>query len=183
MNKRPIKETSVARDSTNTNTPNLPFRIGHGYDVHRFGEGDHLILGGVSIPYHAGFIAHSDGDVLIHALCDALLGAIGAGDIGQHFPDNDKRYENIDSQLLLQKVIGMVHEQDYLIANIDTTIIAQSPKLSAYIQSMRKQLAGIFSLPVSHLNIKATTTEQLGFIGREEGIAVHAVVMIYNQAF
>ncbi len=183
MNEIPVKDDSPVRNSMSAEVLKLPFRIGHGYDVHRFGEGDHIILGGVKIPYRASFIAHSDGDVLIHSLCDALLGAIAAGDIGQHFPDTDKHYENIDSRLLLQKVISMVYEQGYIIANIDTTIIAQSPKLSTYIQPIREQLAGIFSLQPGQINIKATTTERLGFVGREEGIAVHAVVMIYTKSF
>ncbi len=158
-----------------------PFRIGHGYDVHRYGSGDHIILAGIRIPYHAGFIAHSDGDVLIHALCDALLGAIAAGDIGQHFPDSDTRYKNINSALLLQNVLEMVAQHGYCIANIDTTIIAQSPKLSPYIQPMREQLGQIMSLNSEQINIKATTTEQLGFTGRKEGLAVHAVAMIYKN--
>ncbi len=173
-----VQQTSIA---DGTDARSLPFRIGHGYDVHRFGSGDHIVLAGVNIPYHAGFIAHSDGDVLIHALCDALLGAIAAGDIGRHFPDNDKRYKNINSQILLEKVIKMVSEKAYIVANIDTTIIAQTPKLSAYIQPMQDRLATIFSLSAEQVNIKATTTEHLGFTGREEGIAVHAVVMIYKK--
>lgn len=159
----------------------LPFRIGHGYDVHRFGEGDHIILGGVTIPHHHGFIAHSDGDVLIHALCDALLGAIAAGDIGRHFPDTDAAYENIDSRELLKQVMSMVRDRHYRIANIDTTIVAQSPKLSPYIRPMQQQLATLLGVDTSQVNVKATTTEQLGFTGREEGIAVHAVVIIYTK--
>jgi 2-C-methyl-D-erythritol 2,4-cyclodiphosphate synthase len=159
-----------------------PYRIGHGYDVHCFGEGDFIVLGGVKIPHHSGFIAHSDGDVLIHALCDALLGAIAAGDIGQHFPDNDKTYENIDSRILLDKTSQIIKQQQYLIINIDTTIVAQQPKMSSHIQAMRQNIADVLHIKKSQINIKATTTEKLGFAGREEGIAVHAVVMLYRDA-
>ena len=159
-----------------------PFRIGHGYDVHRFGEGDFIVLGGVKIPHHSGFIAHSDGDVLIHALCDALLGAIAAGDIGQHFPDSDDKYKNIDSSILLEKVNFLLMKTDYVIANIDLTIIAQAPKMSPHIQAMSQTLAGILSIEKTQINIKATTTESLGFAGREEGIAVHAVAMLYRNS-
>ncbi len=158
-----------------------PFRIGHGYDVHRFGEGDFIVLGGVKIPHHSGFIAHSDGDVLIHALCDALLGAIAAGDIGQHFPDNDDKYKNIDSTVLLEKTNQLLMKTDYVIANIDLTIIAQTPKMSPHIQAMSQTLADVLNIKKTQINIKATTTESLGFAGREEGIAVHAVVMLYRN--
>ena len=162
--------------------PSQPsYRIGHGFDVHRFGDGDHIILGGVRIPHSNGFIAHSDGDVLIHALCDALLGSIAAGDIGRHFPDDDAQYKNIDSRILLQRSHALLQEQDYVIANIDTTIVAQLPRMSPHINAMRENLAGVLSLSVDQVNIKATTTEQLGFTGREEGVAVHAVVMIYRN--
>jgi len=160
-----------------------PFRIGHGYDVHRFGEGESIVLGGVKIVHHSGFVAHSDGDVLIHALCDAMLGAIAAGDIGQHFPDNDERFKNIDSRLLLDEVNHMVRQQSYNIANIDVTIIAQQPRMSPHITSMREKLSDVLHIEKSQINIKATTTENLGFTGREEGIAVHAVVMLYKNMF
>jgi 2-C-methyl-D-erythritol 2,4-cyclodiphosphate synthase len=163
-------------------TANLPpYRIGHGYDVHRFGEGDFIVLGGVKIPHHSGFIAHSDGDVLIHALCDALLGAIAAGDIGQHFPDSDGQYKNIESSVLLNETRLLLTEQHYAIINIDVTIIAQSPQMSPYIPSMLKNLATVLKIESSQLNIKATTTEKLGFTGRQEGIAVHSVVMLYKN--
>jgi 2-C-methyl-D-erythritol 2,4-cyclodiphosphate synthase len=163
-------------------TSNLPpFRIGHGYDVHCFGEGDYIVLGGVKIAHHSGFIAHSDGDVLIHALCDALLGAIAAGDIGQHFPDTDEKYKNIDSRYLLEQTNELLKQEQYSIVNIDLSIIAQAPKMSPHIQTMRQQLADVLKLSLSQINIKATTTEKLGFIGREEGIAVHAVVMVYKN--
>jgi len=161
----------------------LPFRIGHGYDVHRFGEtkseANQITLGGVSIPHHRELLAHSDGDVLIHALCDALLGAIGAGDIGQHFPDNDAQFKNIDSCILLEKVMDSVRRAGYFVANTDITIIAQVPKLMPHKQAMRERLSPLLNVEINQINIKATTTEQLGFIGREEGIAVHGVVMIY----
>lgn len=158
-----------------------PYRIGHGYDVHRFGEGDFIVLGGIKIPHHSAFIAHSDGDVLIHALCDALLGAIAAGDIGQHFPDTDDRYKNIDSTILLDETNQLLSKQNYTIVNIDITIIAQSPKISPHIPAMLQSLASVLNVETSQLNIKATTTEKLGFTGREEGIAVEAVVMLYNN--
>ena len=157
------------------------YRIGHGYDVHRFGEGDHIVLGGVRIAHSQGFIAHSDGDVLIHALCDALLGSIAAGDIGRHFPDTDAQYKNIDSRLLLEQCHALLQEQDYCIANTDTTIVAQSPKMAPHISAMRENLAKVLSLDMNQVNVKATTTEQLGFAGRQEGIAVHAVVMVYRK--
>lgn len=160
-----------------------PFRTGHGYDVHRFGEGNYIMLGGVKIPFHHGFIAHSDGDVLIHSLCDALLGSIAAGDIGYHFPDTDDKYKNIDSAVLLEQTARLISKDDYSIGNIDITIVAQAPRMSPYIQSMRQRLAGILHIADSQINIKATTTEKLGFTGREEGIAVHTVVLVYRKTY
>ena len=163
-------------------SPNIPpYRIGHGYDVHRFGEGDFIVLGGVKIPHHSGFIAHSDGDVLIHALCDALLGAIAAGDIAQHFPDSDDRYKNIESMVLLDHVNQLLIKQQYTIVNIDLTIIAQSPKMAPHLQAMLQNLAAVLNIAQTQINVKATTTEGLGFSGREEGIAVHAVAMLYKN--
>lgn len=159
------------------NIPNI--RIGHGYDVHRFGEGDFIILAGVKIPYKHGFIAHSDGDVLIHSLCDALLGSIAEGDIGKHFPDTDEQYKNIDSQILLQKVFDLLSNKKYAIGNVDITIVAQAPEMAEYILTMRHNLSDVLELSISQINIKATTTEKLGFPGRKEGIAVHSVVMVY----
>ena len=159
----------------------LPFRIGHGYDVHRFGDGDHIIIGGVKIEHHSGFIAHSDGDVLLHALCDALLGAVGEGDIGRHFPDNDSAYENIDSSILLEQTYQRVTGHGYSVANIDCTIIAQAPKMSPHINAMRNNIADVLGVSSTQVNVKATTTETLGFAGREEGIAAHAVVMLYTM--
>ncbi|PCJ85132.1 MAG: 2-C-methyl-D-erythritol 2,4-cyclodiphosphate synthase [Thiotrichaceae bacterium] len=164
-----------------TESAQVPFRIGHGYDVHRFGDGEFIVLGGIKIVHNHGFIAHSDGDVLIHSLCDALLGSIAAGDIGFHFPDTDKKYENIDSGLLLEQTNKLLKKARYFIGNIDITIIAQTPKMSPHIQAMREQLVKILNLSKSQINIKATTTENLGFTGREEGIAVHSVVMVYRK--
>ena len=159
-----------------------PYRIGHGYDVHRFGEGDFIVLGGQEIPHNHGFIAHSDGDVLIHSLCDALLGSIAAGDIGQHFPDTDEQYKNIDSSILLEKINQLLKQDQFLIGNIDISIVAQSPKMSPHILSMRQYLANVLNISQTQINIKATTTEKLGFTGRQEGIAVHSVVMVYSIA-
>jgi 2-C-methyl-D-erythritol 2,4-cyclodiphosphate synthase len=156
----------------------LPFRIGHGFDVHRFKQGDSIILGGVKIPHTHAFEAHSDGDVLIHSICDALLGAIAAGDIGQHFPDTDEAYKNIDSCVLLAKVNTMVAETGYKLGNLDITVIAQSPRLAAFIMPIRERLAAELNTDISQINVKATTTENLGYIGREEGIAVHSVVLL-----
>jgi len=155
-------------------------RIGHGFDVHKFGDGDHLILGGVKIPYHHGFIAHSDGDVLIHALCDAFLGAMAEGDIGSHFPDDDTAYENIDSRRLLRQVYEMLRQQSYRINNIDITIVAQEPKMLPHRNQMRSNLAEDLHIALTQVNVKATTTEGLGYCGRKEGVAVHAVVLIEN---
>jgi len=156
----------------------MPFRIGHGFDVHRFTEGDSIVLGGVKIPHSHAFEAHSDGDVLIHAVCDALLGAIAAGDIGRHFPDTDAAYQGIDSCILLARVYKLVTEAGYRLGNLDVTVIAQSPRLAPYIEAMRKRLCTELDSNTSQINIKATTTEKLGYIGREEGIAVHCVVIL-----
>ncbi len=153
-------------------------RIGHGYDVHAFGEGDALILGGVSIPHQHAFVAHSDGDVLIHALIDALLGAMALGDIGQHFPDTDATYKGSNSRDLLAVVVAMITNNGYQLGNADITIIAQSPKMAPHLEKMRLNLAADMGSDLSQINIKATTTEKLGFTGREEGIACHAVVLL-----
>jgi len=153
-------------------------RIGHGYDVHAFTEGNHIVLGGISIPYSHAFAAHSDGDVLIHALCDALFGALALGDIGRHFPDTSAEFANIDSRILLRHVMGLVHEQGYRLGNADMTIIAQAPKLSPYVEAMRVNLAADLQAELGQVNVKATTTEKLGFAGRKEGIAAHAVVLL-----
>lgn len=153
-------------------------RIGHGYDVHAFGAGDHIILGGVRIAHQQGLLAHSDGDVLVHALCDALLGAIGAGDIGRHFPDDDPANADIDSRVLLRKVFALVENAGLVLGNADITIIAQAPKMAPHLSAMLENLAADLQVCGSQLNVKATTTEGLGFAGREEGIAVHAVVLL-----
>lgn len=153
-------------------------RIGHGYDVHAFTAGDHIILGGVRIAHSHAFAAHSDGDVLIHALCDALLGASALGDIGRHFPDTSAEFENIDSRILLRHVVSLLQEQGYTLGNADMTIIAQAPKLAPHIESMRTNLAADLQAELDQVNVKATTTEKLGFAGREEGIAAHAVVLL-----
>lgn len=153
-------------------------RIGHGFDVHRFGAGDHIMLGGVSIPFEQGFIAHSDGDVAIHALCDALLGAAALGDIGRHFPDSSAEYENIDSRILLRQVVKLLQQQGYGIANVDITIVAQAPKMAPHIAAMRDNIAADLATDVSRVNVKATTTEGIGFTGRGEGIATHAVALL-----
>lgn len=157
-------------------------RIGHGYDVHRFSkQGNHIVLGGVQISHHRGLEAHSDGDVVVHAICDGLLGAIAAGDIGRHFPDTDAQYENIDSCVLLKKVYQMVKQSGYQLANLDVSVIAQAPVLSPYIQSMCDRLSQVLGVSQALVNVKATTTEKLGYIGREEGIAAHAVVLICHN--
>ena len=153
-------------------------RIGHGYDVHRFGAGEAIVLGGVRIPHHRGLEAHSDGDVLIHAICDALLGAIGQGDIGRHFPDTDPANANIDSRILLRRVAGLVQAAGWQLANLDATLVAQAPRMAPHIDSIRANLAADLAAEVSQVNVKATTTEKLGFTGREEGIAAHAVVLL-----
>jgi 2-C-methyl-D-erythritol 2,4-cyclodiphosphate synthase len=155
-------------------------RIGHGYDVHRFGEGDHIQMGGVTIPHDRGLVAHSDGDVALHALCDALLGACALGDIGSHFSDTDSRYKNINSRDLLKQVYQLVLSQGYRLANADITIIAQSPKMAPFIEPMRIAIAAAIAVDIGQLSVKATTTETLGFAGRKEGIAVHAVVLLLS---
>jgi 2-C-methyl-D-erythritol 2,4-cyclodiphosphate synthase len=153
-------------------------RIGHGFDAHRFCEGDCIILGGVRIPHHSGLLAHSDGDVLIHALCDALLGAIGAGDIGRHFPDSDPDFADADSRDLLRQVYQQVRSAGYQLGNADLTLVAQAPRMSGHIAAMVENIAADLEISIGQLNIKATTTEGLGFTGREEGIAAHAVVLL-----
>lgn len=153
-------------------------RIGHGFDVHRFTTGRPLILGGVHIPYDKGLAAHSDGDVVVHALCDALLGAAALGDIGQHFPDNESEFKGIDSRILLRRIMELLKYKGWRVVNADLTIIAQAPKMAVHINAMRENLASDLDTPVENLNIKATTTEKLGFTGRGEGIAVHAVALL-----
>jgi len=153
-------------------------RIGFGYDVHRLAEGEELILGGLKIDHYKGTVAHSDGDVLIHAICDALLGAANLRDIGYHFPDTSNDFKGIDSSLLLKKVVDLLYEKGYCIGNIDSTICLQKPKIKDYIPQMAAILASVMQIDVADISIKATTTERLGFVGTEEGIAVYAVVLI-----
>lgn len=153
-------------------------RIGHGYDVHVFCEGDFIMLGGVKIDHTQGLKAHSDGDVLLHALCDALLGAAALGDIGKHFPDTDQAYRDADSRVLLRDVVGMLKQRSLGIVNVDSTVIAQAPKLAPHIRAMRERIALDLGLDTDQVNVKATTTEGLGFSGRGEGIAVHSVVLL-----
>jgi 2-C-methyl-D-erythritol 2,4-cyclodiphosphate synthase len=156
-------------------------RIGHGYDVHAFGNGDHVILCGVRIAHQNSLMAHSDGDVALHALTDALLGALALGDIGHHFPDDDPSFEGADSRQLLRQVVAQVEEHGYALGNADITIIAQAPKLAPHIAAMRQNLAEDLGCNMAQINVKAPTTEKLGFVGREEGIAVHAVVLLQES--
>lgn len=158
----------------------MKFRVGHGYDVHQLTENRKLILGGVDIPYEKGLLGHSDADVVVHAIIDALLGAAALGDIGLHFPDTDESYQNADSLKLLEKVCSLIKEKNYEISNIDATIIAQKPKLRPYIESMRKNIASVLRIDEDSVNIKATTEEKLGFTGRLEGISAHCVALIYQ---
>lgn len=153
-------------------------RIGHGFDVHAFGVGDHVMLGGVAIPCDRGLVAHSDGDVVLHALCDALLGAAGLGDIGAHFPDTDPQFKGADSRALLRSVVLKVASIGWLTGNADITVVAQKPRLSAHIQAMKACIAEDLGVNGNCVNVKATTTERLGYVGREEGIACHAVVLL-----
>jgi len=153
-------------------------RIGHGYDAHTFVDGSPLILGGVTIPHEKGLLAHSDGDAVIHALCDALLGAAALGDIGSYFPDTSEEFENIDSRILLRQVKALIDKKNLKLVNADITILAQTPKMLPHILGMRENLSQDIDTTIDNINIKATTTEKMGFIGREEGIAVHAVVLV-----
>lgn len=157
---------------------NRQIRIGQGYDVHRLAEGRDLVLGGVIIPHDFGLDGHSDADVLLHAISDALLGSLALGDIGKHFPDTDPAFKNADSRKLLRNVYKLIKEEGYRVVNIDTTVIAQQPKLAPYIKEMRNNIAGDLDINIQQVSIKATTSEQLGFEGRQEGISAHAVVLI-----
>ena len=153
-------------------------RMGHGIDVHRFGEGDHVTIGGVKIPHDQGLVAHSDGDVALHALCDALLGALAMGDIGHHFPDTDASYKGADSRVLLRHVVSLLSARGYRVGNADITVLAERPKLAPHIVLMRERIAEDMGVPAEDVSVKATTTEKLGFVGRREGIEAHAVVML-----
>lgn len=156
----------------------MDFRVGNGYDVHQLAEGLPLVLGGVSIPHTKGCVAHSDGDVLIHALCDALLGALALGDIGHHFPDTSDEYAGIDSKILLSRVVAMIRDRGWEIVNVDNTLLAQKPKIAPYILQMRQTLAEVMGITPDRVSVKATTTERLGFTGREEGIAAYATCLL-----
>lgn len=155
-------------------------RIGHGYDVHRFCDGEFVTLGGVQIAHKFGLLAHSDGDVLLHALSDALLGAAALGDIGKHFPDTDPQFKGADSRVLLRYVLGLVKAKGWQVGNVDATVVAQAPKMAPHIDAMRNLIAADLEVALDQVNVKATTTEKLGFTGREEGIAVHAVALLVS---
>lgn len=155
-------------------------RVGHGIDVHRFGPGDHVTLGGVKIPHEQGLVAHSDGDVALHALCDAILGALALGDIGQHFPDTDAAFSGADSRGLLRHVAGLMRSRGYRLGNADITVLAERPKLMPHIPLMRERIAEDLGVTPDSVSVKATTTEKLGFVGRREGIEAHAVVMLLH---
>ena len=155
-------------------------RIGHGYDVHRFCDVEFVTLGGVQIAHKFGLLAHSDGDVLLHALSDALLGAAALGDIGKHFPDTDPQFKGADSRVLLRHVLGLVKAKGWQVGNVDATIVAQAPKMAPHIDAMRNLIAADLEVALDQVNVKATTTEKLGFTGREEGIAVHAVALLVS---
>ena len=159
----------------------MKIRIGHGFDVHRFGGEGPCTLGGVKVPYEKGLVAHSDGDVLIHAVCDAILGALALGDIGHFYPDNDDKFLNIDSRILLRDVYLKIKTLGFVIGNVDVTVLAQVPKLAPYEQKMRENLAEDLQTGLQNVSIKATTTEKLGFVGRKEGIAVEAVVLLERK--
>ncbi|MGH2553315.1 MAG: 2-C-methyl-D-erythritol 2,4-cyclodiphosphate synthase [Chitinophagaceae bacterium] len=159
----------------------MSYRIGSGVDFHRLAEGRELWIGGVLIPYHKGAWGHSDADVLIHAICDALFGALSLGDIGYHFPDSDAAYKNIDSKILLTKTIELINNKGYSVVNIDSTVCLQSPKINTYVSQMQKIIAGIIGVRETDVSIKATTTEQLGFIGREEGLMAYASALLIQS--
>lgn len=160
----------------------MNMRIGHGYDVHKFGGSGPIVMGGVSIDYEQGLLAHSDGDVAIHALCDAILGALAKGDIGRHFPDTDPALAGVDSRNLLRTVVDLMISEGYIIGNVDITIVAQAPKMAPHINDMVQHLKTDLQTQASQVNVKATTTEKLGFAGRKEGIAAYAVVLLVNQS-
>ncbi|GAB2505404.1 2-C-methyl-D-erythritol 2,4-cyclodiphosphate synthase [Microbulbifer agarilyticus] len=156
----------------------MSLRIGQGIDVHAFGPGDHVVLGGVRIPHDQGLVAHSDGDVLLHALADGLLGALALGDIGKHFPDTDETYSGADSRVLLRHVVSLIHQQGYRLVNADATLVAQAPKMAPHIDAMRANIAADCAVDAGAISVKATTSEKLGFTGRKEGIAAQAVVLL-----
>ncbi|WP_198678783.1 2-C-methyl-D-erythritol 2,4-cyclodiphosphate synthase [Pseudidiomarina insulisalsae] len=156
-------------------------RIGHGFDVHKFGGDKELVLGGVTLPGEQGLIAHSDGDVILHAVADAMLGALARGDIGHHFPDTDAAFAGADSAELLSQVASLAWQDGYVVGNLDVTVVAQTPRLAPHISAMKERIAKVLDTPQNRVNVKATTTEQLGFVGRKEGIACHAVVLLQES--
>lgn len=156
----------------------MSFRIGFGIDFHQLAEGRKLMIGGVEVPHHKGSVGHSDADVLLHAICDAMLGAACLGDIGVHFPDTDQSYKNIDSKILLQKTVDLVKEEGYTLVNIDASLCLQEPKIKPYVPQMQQAIAGITGLTVKDVSIKATTTERMGFVGREEGLVAYASILL-----
>jgi 2-C-methyl-D-erythritol 2,4-cyclodiphosphate synthase len=157
---------------------NSTLRIGQGYDVHSFGEGDHVMLGGVRIPHTAGVLAHSDGDVMLHALCDALLGALALGDIGMHFPDTDPQWRGVGSRVFLRQVAALLTQRHYRVVNVDTTVLAEAPRLGQFREAMRNNIAADLGITIEQVSIKATTSEGLGFIGKREGLACHAIALL-----
>ncbi len=158
----------------------MDIRVGFGYDVHRLAENESLFLGGIEISHTKGTVAHSDGDVLIHAICDALLGALALGDIGHHFPDNSEEFRNIDSKILLQRTLELIKSKNYNVVNLDCTLLLEKPKIALYIDAMRNSLARILQVSVDRVSIKATTCEKMGFVGREEGIVAYATVLVHR---
>lgn len=159
----------------------MSYRIGSGIDFHRLAEGRALWIGGIHIPHHKGAVGHSDADVLLHAICDAMLGALCLGDIGVHFPDTDATYKNIDSKLLLQKTIDLISNEGYSVVNIDSTLCLETPKIKPYVSAMQKAIAGIAGITEKDISIKATTTEKMGFAGREEGLMAYATVLLQKK--
>jgi 2-C-methyl-D-erythritol 2,4-cyclodiphosphate synthase len=159
----------------------MSYRIGSGVDFHKLAEGRELWIGGVNIPHYKGAVGHSDADVLLHAICDAMLGALCLGDIGVHFPDTDSSYKNIDSKILLMKTVELIKKEGYAVVNIDTTICLQAPKIRPYVEQMQKAIAGIAGITIKDISIKATTTEQMGFAGREEGLVAYATVLLMKN--
>ncbi len=159
----------------------MNIRTGFGYDVHAFADGRKLFLGGIEVPFEKGLKGHSDADVLLHAICDALLGALSLGDIGQHFPDNDPNYKNIDSKILLQKVGELIFEKGWKISNIDSTVVMERPKLKPYIPQMQKVISEILGIQIDQVSVKATTSEKMGFVGIEEGVKAYATVLLFED--
>ncbi|HNR15374.1 MAG TPA: 2-C-methyl-D-erythritol 2,4-cyclodiphosphate synthase [Chitinophagaceae bacterium] len=160
----------------------MSYRIGSGVDFHQLAEGRELWIGGVKIPHHKGALGHSDADVLLHAICDALLGALSLGDIGVHFPNTDPAYKNIDSKILLQKTIALIHQEGFVVVNVDSTLCLEAPKIKSYVPEMQKIVADILGVERKDISVKATTTEQMGFAGREEGLMAYATVLLRKKA-